>query len=111
MSAMKRLFQIMADKKASDIFISTGAPINIKIRTTRRIVPIDISVSRDTCQTAPAIIRWDYTSQAALVLLTFPRTDQTSRDRTRIREAAIRVPTPASPETLPSAQISAARSA
>ena len=31
MSAMKRLFQIMADKKASDIFISTGAPINIKI--------------------------------------------------------------------------------
>jgi twitching motility protein PilU len=28
---MKRLFQIMADKKASDIFISTGAPINIKI--------------------------------------------------------------------------------
>ena len=31
MSAMKRLFQIMADKKASDIFISVGAPINIKI--------------------------------------------------------------------------------
>src|ERR1051325_7312250 len=31
MSAMKRLFQIMADKKASDIFISTDAPINIKI--------------------------------------------------------------------------------
>src|SRR5215213_5294143 len=29
MSAMKRLFQIMADKKASDIFISVGAPINI----------------------------------------------------------------------------------
>jgi twitching motility protein PilU len=28
---MKRLFQIMADKKASDIFISVGAPINIKI--------------------------------------------------------------------------------
>ena len=31
MYAMKRLFQIMADKKASDIFISVGAPINIKI--------------------------------------------------------------------------------
>jgi twitching motility protein PilU len=28
---MKRLFQIMADKKASDIFLSVGAPINIKI--------------------------------------------------------------------------------
>src|SRR5260221_7331656 len=31
MAGMKRLFQIMADKKASDIFISVGAPINIKI--------------------------------------------------------------------------------
>ena len=31
MSAMRRLFQVMADKKASDIFISVGAPINIKI--------------------------------------------------------------------------------
>src|SRR5207249_11826794 len=31
MSAMKRLFQVMADKKASDIFLSGGAPINIKI--------------------------------------------------------------------------------
>ncbi len=31
MSALKRLFQIMADKKASDIFLSVGAPINIKI--------------------------------------------------------------------------------
>jgi twitching motility protein PilU len=28
---MQRLFQLMADKKASDIFISVGAPINIKI--------------------------------------------------------------------------------
>jgi len=28
---MKRLFQVMADKKASDIFISVGAPINIKL--------------------------------------------------------------------------------
>src|SRR3954470_25028751 len=31
MSAMKRLFQLMAEKKASDIFMSVGAPINIKI--------------------------------------------------------------------------------
>src|SRR5436853_6282449 len=31
MSAMKRLFQVMADKKASDIFLSVGAPSNIKI--------------------------------------------------------------------------------
>ncbi len=31
MSAMKRLVQVMADKKASDIFLSVGAPINIKI--------------------------------------------------------------------------------
>jgi twitching motility protein PilU len=31
MSAMKKLFQIMAEKKASDIFLSVGAPINIKI--------------------------------------------------------------------------------
>lgn len=31
MSAMQRLFQLMAEKQASDIFISTGAPINIKI--------------------------------------------------------------------------------
>ncbi len=31
MSAMKRLFQLMADKKASDIFMSSGSPINIKL--------------------------------------------------------------------------------
>src|SRR5262249_9327086 len=31
MSAMKKLFQVMAEKKASDIFLSVGAPINIKI--------------------------------------------------------------------------------
>ena len=31
MSAMKRLFQLMAEKKASDIFISVASPINIKI--------------------------------------------------------------------------------
>lgn len=34
MSAMQRLFQLMAEKKASDIFISAGAPINIKINGT-----------------------------------------------------------------------------
>jgi len=31
MAAMTRLFQVMADKKASDIFLSVGSPINIKI--------------------------------------------------------------------------------
>lgn len=31
MSAMKRLFHLMAEKKASDIFLSVGSPINIKI--------------------------------------------------------------------------------
>jgi len=31
MSAMQRLFKLMADKNASDIFLSVGAPINIKI--------------------------------------------------------------------------------
>jgi twitching motility protein PilU len=31
MSAMKRLFQVMAEKKASDIFLSVGSPITIKI--------------------------------------------------------------------------------
>jgi len=31
MAAMTRLFQLMADKKASDIFLSVGSPINIKI--------------------------------------------------------------------------------
>ncbi len=31
MSAMERLFKLMAEKKASDIFVSVGAPINIKI--------------------------------------------------------------------------------
>src|SRR6188508_3189983 len=42
MSAMKRLFQIMADKKASDIFLSVGAPINIKING--NAVPINQTV-------------------------------------------------------------------
>ena len=42
MSAMKRLFQIMADKKASDIFLSVGAPINIKING--NAVPVNQTV-------------------------------------------------------------------
>jgi twitching motility protein PilU len=39
---MKRLFQIMADKKASDIFLSVGAPINIKING--NAVPVNQTV-------------------------------------------------------------------
>ena len=31
MGTMDRLFQLMADKKASDLFISVGSPIHIKI--------------------------------------------------------------------------------
>ena len=31
MSTMQRLFQLMADKKASDLFLSVGAPITIKL--------------------------------------------------------------------------------
>jgi twitching motility protein PilU len=42
MSAMKRLFQLMSDKKASDIFLSVGAPINIKING--NAVPINQTV-------------------------------------------------------------------
>ena len=42
MSAMKRLFQIMAEKKASDIFVSVGSPINIKING--QAVPVNQTV-------------------------------------------------------------------
>lgn len=42
MSAMKRLFQVMAEKKASDIFLSVGSPINIKINGVA--VPVNQSV-------------------------------------------------------------------
>jgi len=31
MGKMDRLFQLMAEKKASDIFVSVGSPIHIKI--------------------------------------------------------------------------------
>src|SRR6266571_3911080 len=49
MSAMKRLFQIMADKRASDIFISVGAPINIKING--QLVPVNQTMmTPDTVQ-------------------------------------------------------------
>jgi twitching motility protein PilU len=49
MSAMKRLFQVMADKKASDIFVSVGAPINIKINGVA--IPINQTVmTPDTVQ-------------------------------------------------------------
>src|SRR5689334_16313025 len=49
MSALKRLFQIMADKKASDIFLSVGAPINIKINGVA--VPVNQTVmTADTVQ-------------------------------------------------------------
>jgi twitching motility protein PilU len=42
MGAMTRLFQVMADKKASDIFVSVGAPINIKING--NAVPINQTI-------------------------------------------------------------------
>ena len=42
MSMMKRLFQLMADKKASDIFMSVSSPINIKINGTA--IPINQQV-------------------------------------------------------------------
>src|SRR3954466_10557929 len=42
MSGMRKLFQLMADKKASDVFMSVGAPINIKINGTA--VPVNQQV-------------------------------------------------------------------
>jgi twitching motility protein PilU len=52
MSAMKRLFQIMADKKASDIFMSVGAPINIKINGVA--VPVNQAIM--TAQTVQQLL-------------------------------------------------------
>jgi len=50
MSAMKRLFQLMAEKKASDIFLSVGAPINIKING--NAIPVNQTVmTPDAVQT------------------------------------------------------------
>ena len=49
MSAMKRLFQLMAEKKASDIFMSVGSPINIKINGTA--VPVNQQVMDATSVT------------------------------------------------------------
>ena len=49
MSAMKKLFTIMAEKKASDIFISVGAPINMKINGVA--MPVNqTTMSADTVQ-------------------------------------------------------------
>lgn len=42
MGTMHRLFQLMAEKKASDLFVSVGAPINIKINGTA--VPVNQQV-------------------------------------------------------------------
>jgi twitching motility protein PilU len=42
MGTMQRLFQLMADKKASDIFVSVGSPINIKING--NAVPINQTI-------------------------------------------------------------------
>jgi len=39
MSAMQRLFQLMSDRKASDVFMSVGAPIGMKVNGTT--VPIN----------------------------------------------------------------------
>ena len=51
MSAMKRLFQLMAEKQASDIFISAGAPINIKINGD--VMPVNQAImTADTVQAA-----------------------------------------------------------
>ena len=52
MSAMKRLFQIMAEKKASDIFISVGAPINIKING----VAIPVNQTTMTAETVQQLL-------------------------------------------------------
>jgi twitching motility protein PilU len=49
MSAMKKLFTIMAEKKASDIFMSVGAPINMKINGVA--MPVNqTTMSADTVQ-------------------------------------------------------------
>jgi twitching motility protein PilU len=49
MAAMQQLFELMAQKKASDIFLSAGAPINIKING--NTIPINSQVLK------PQIIR------------------------------------------------------
>ncbi len=49
MAAMQQLFELMAHKKASDIFLSSGAPINIKING--NTIPINSQILK------PEIIR------------------------------------------------------
>ncbi len=46
MGAMHRLFQLMAEKNASDIYVSVGAPINIKING------VCVAVNQQTMDTA-----------------------------------------------------------
>ncbi len=46
MSAMQKLFELMAQKKASDIFLSTGAPISIKING--NTIPINSQILKPT---------------------------------------------------------------
>ena len=42
MGTMQRLFQLMSEKKASDMFMAVGSPINIKIQGT--LVPVNQQV-------------------------------------------------------------------
>ena len=57
MSAMKRLFQVMADKRASDIYLSVGSPINMKING--NVMPVNQQVMDSaTVRALPAVIRY-----------------------------------------------------
>jgi twitching motility protein PilU len=58
---MKRLFQVMADKKASDIFLSVGSPINIKINGVA--VPVNQTIM--TAETVNQLLREVLTERQA----------------------------------------------